>query len=70
MITKSLFMVVMSSYKTRLKMLKELNEYKQAASIRRSNDNTLYRYSKIPVSANLSSSSQKYDALQVNPIYQ
>ncbi|VUZ40269.1 unnamed protein product, partial [Hymenolepis diminuta] len=30
----SLFMVVMSSYNTRLKLLKELNDYKQAASIR------------------------------------
>nr|CDS29646.1 myelin proteolipid [Hymenolepis microstoma] len=35
----SLFMIVMASYKTRLKMLKELSEYKQAASFRRSNDN-------------------------------
>ncbi|VDO00686.1 unnamed protein product [Rodentolepis nana] len=35
----SLFMIVMTGYKTRLKMLKELSEYKQAASFRRSNDN-------------------------------
>ncbi|VDM30238.1 unnamed protein product [Hydatigera taeniaeformis] len=38
-LTRSLFMVVMASYKTRLKLLKALTDYKQAELTRRSNDN-------------------------------
>ncbi|KAL5968253.1 hypothetical protein TSMEX_003974 [Taenia solium] len=35
----SLFIIVMASYKTQLKLLKVLTDYKQAGSLRRSNDN-------------------------------